>query len=145
MGRAYLYWAPHAWLALTAEYQYEELTRNKEFTANTAERVKTHRVPLGISFYHPSGFRAQLKGTYFHQKGEFQPQGTDPAAPSLEGDDRFWIVDAALSYRLPKRYGILSVEAKNLFDRSFSYMDTDPVSPAIQPKRLVLFKFTLSF
>jgi tetratricopeptide (TPR) repeat protein len=141
-GRAYLYWTPHQWLALSAEYQYEELERGKQFTANTAEYVKTHRLPFGINFSHPIGLSANLKVTYIHQRGKFQPQGSEVNIP---GESDFGVVDAALSYRLPKRYGILSLEAKNLFDKSFRYQDTDPVSPTIQPRRLVLFKFTLSF
>jgi outer membrane receptor protein involved in Fe transport len=85
-----------------------------------------------------------MKVTYIHQKGRFQPQGSSPEV-SIPGESDFGVVDAALSYRLPKRYGILSVEAKNLLDKSFRYQDTDPISPTIQPRRFVLFKFTLSF
>jgi len=144
LGRAYLYWTPHHWLALSAEYQYEELERGRQFTANMAEYVKTHRLPFGINFSHPIGLSANLKVTYIHQKGKFQPQGFPPEV-SIPGESDFGVVDAALSYRFPKRYGIISVEAKNLFDKSFRYQDTDPVSPAIQPRRFVLFKFTLSF
>jgi tetratricopeptide (TPR) repeat protein len=144
LGRAYLYWTPHPWLALNAEYQYEELKRDSSFTANTAEIVRTHRVPLGVSFFHPSGLIAKLKGTFIHQKGEFQPQGSPPGV-SIPGEDDFWTVDASIGYRLPGRYGILSLEARNLFDKSFRYQDTDPASPTIQPERMVLFKVTLSF
>jgi outer membrane receptor protein involved in Fe transport len=144
LGRAYLYWTPHQWLALSAEYQYEELERGKQFTANTAEFVRTHRLPFGINFSHPIGLSANMKVTYIHQKGRFQPQGSSPEV-SIPGESDFGVVDAALSYRLPKRYGILSVEAKNLLDKSFRYQDTDPISPTIQPRRFVLFKFTLSF
>jgi outer membrane receptor protein involved in Fe transport len=144
LGRAYLYWTPHPWFALNAEYQYEELRRDSLFTANTAVEVKTHRVPLGFSFFHPSGMIAKLKATYIHQEGEFQPQGSLPGV-SIPGEDDFWTVDASISYRLPMRYGILSLEAKNLFDKTFRYQDTDPASPTIQPERMVLFKVTLSF
>jgi tetratricopeptide (TPR) repeat protein len=142
MARAYLYWAPHSWLALNAEYQYEELQRERNLTFNTAENVRTHRVPLGVSFFHPSGFIAKVRATYVHQKGDFQPQGSDVTIP---GEDDFWTVDAGLGYRLPRRYGMLSLEAKNLFDKSFKCMDIDEASPMMQPKRLVLFKFTLCF
>jgi tetratricopeptide (TPR) repeat protein len=144
LGRGYLYWTPHQWLALSAEYQYEELQRDREFTGNMAQYVKTHRLPFGINFFHPIGLSANLKVTYIHQEGKFQPQGALPGE-SYFGESDFGVVDAALSYRFPKRYGIVSVEAKNLFDKSFRYQDTDPVSPTIQPRRCVLFKFTLSF
>jgi tetratricopeptide (TPR) repeat protein len=141
--RAYLYWTPHPWFGLSAEYQYERFDREKEFVAGI-RNVKTHRVPLGINFYHPSGFSAQLKATYINQEGRFQPQGVSPDT-FIPGEDQFCIVDASISYRLPKRYGLITVGVKNLFNKSFKFQDTDPVSPSIQPKRLVFGKFTLAF
>ena len=33
LGRAYLFWTPHPWLALRAEYAFEELTRDRRFPA----------------------------------------------------------------------------------------------------------------
>jgi len=151
LGRAYLYWTPHPWFGLSAEYQYERFDREKEFVAGI-RNVKTHRVPLGINFYHPSGFSAQLKTTYINQEGKFQPQGTPPGT-FIPGEDQFCIVDASISYRLPKRYGLITVGVKNLFNKSFKFQDTDThlgavnsaLSPTIQPKRLVFGKFTLAF
>jgi tetratricopeptide (TPR) repeat protein len=142
LGRAYLYWTPHSWLALRAEYNYERFDRDREFVA-AIEQVETHSFPLGINFYHPSGFSSRLKATYRDQEGSFQPQAADPNT-FLSGGDRFWIVDFSIGYRLPKRLGIVTVGARNLFDKSFSFQDTDPVSPAIQPERLVFGKFTLA-
>ena len=63
----------------------------------------------------------------------------------MSGEDQFWVCDAAVSYRLPKRYGFVSVGAKNLFDQSFKYYDTDPGNPAIQPSRMFFVKATLAF
>ncbi len=141
-GRAYLYWTPHPWLALSAEYLYERLDRDSQFAASI-KNVRTHRFPVGISFFHPTGFSANIKATYTNQKGTFQPQGSPPHS-FLHGSDDFWVVDSSLSYRLPKRLGIISVTAKNLFDKSFKYQDTDPVSPVIQPKRAVFIKCIIS-
>ena len=141
--RAYLYWTPHPWFGLSTEYQYERFDREKEFVAGI-RNVKTHRFPIGINFYHPSGFSAQLKATYINQEGRFQPLGSLPDT-FIPGEDQFYIVDASISYRLPKRYGLITVGAKNLFNKSFKFQDTDPVSPSIQPKPLVFGKFTLAF
>jgi outer membrane receptor protein involved in Fe transport len=151
LGRAYLYWTPHPWFGLSAEYQYERFDREREFVAGI-RNVKTHRVPIGINFYHPSGFSAQLKATYINQEGKFQPQGLPPDT-FIPGEDQFWIVDASISYRLPKRYGLISFGVKNLFNKSFKFQDTDihmgqvniAASPTIQPKRLIFGKFTLAF
>ena len=78
------------------------------------------------------------------QDGEFVvPVGFGSELQS--GDDRFWVVDASVGYRLPKRFGIISLEAKNLLDKEFQFQDTDPGNPHILPSRLILFRFTLSF
>ena len=141
LGRAYFYWIPHPWFGVSVEYLYEKFDRDKEFAAGI-ERVTTHRVPAGIYFYHPSGISAQFQSTYVNQQGRFQPQRSDLFK---SGEDQFWVADAWISYRFPKQYGLLTVGAKNLFNSSFHYQDTDPVSPWIQPKRLVYGKLTLSF
>src|SRR5205823_8986174 len=70
LGRAYLFWTPHPWLALRAQYLFEELTRDRRFPAGVT-RADTHRVPLGINFFHPSGLSASLTTTYFNQDGKF--------------------------------------------------------------------------
>jgi len=140
LGRAYLFWTPHDWIALSSEYQYERWERGQKFNLGI-EEVKTHRIPLGLGFFHPSGIFLRLKETYFDQKGVFLSQ-TAPAA--VPGSDSFWITDVSVGYRFPKRYGILSVDARNLFDKSFRYQDTDPTSPLLQPVRTVVIKMTLA-
>ena len=61
------------------------------------------------------------------------------------GEDSFWIMDAVIGYRLPKRSGIFTIEAKNLFDEHFRFQDINLGNPLIQPDRLILAKLTLSF
>ncbi|OGP89260.1 MAG: hypothetical protein A2156_07200 [Deltaproteobacteria bacterium RBG_16_48_10] len=144
MARAYLLWTPHPWFGLSAEYQYERIDREKAYDLWTTY-ARTHRFPLGISFYHPSGLSALLKATYFDQKGRFRHLFFSPDEPPIPGEDQFWIVNAAISYRLPKRYGFLTFGVNNLFDQSFNYQDTDYNNPQIQPKRFIYGKVILSF
>jgi tetratricopeptide (TPR) repeat protein len=143
LGRVYLYWTPHEWIALRAEYQFEKFERDEEFNANIKE-VKTHIFPLGINFFHPSGLSIGLQGTYYDQEGDFQREEAIPV-PFQEGEDSFWVVDGAISYRLPKRYGFISVGVTNLFDEEFEYADTDVQNPRIQPERTIFAKITLAF
>ncbi|MGH7766249.1 MAG: FecR domain-containing protein [Candidatus Binatia bacterium] len=142
--RAYLFWTPHQWLALTSGYEWERLVRDDLF-ADGAKRVETHRLPLGINFFHPSGLSASVKATYFDQRGSFERiAGTT----FHSGNDHFWVVDAALNYRLPKRYGFITVGATNLFDRKFKYFDTDRgtvnLNPRVMPDRVVYGRITLA-
>jgi len=61
------------------------------------------------------------------------------------GEDRFWVIDAALRYRLPRRLGTVTIEAKNLFDEEFKFQDTDPGNPAILPEQIVSARLTVTF
>ena len=137
-GRAYLFWTPHEWLSLTAEYQYERFESDGD--TDLPKHVETHRVPLGVNFFHPSGLSASLTTTYNDQDGKFvRLDGT-----TENGDDNFWLVDAALRYRFPKRYGFFTVGVRNLFDEDFNYYDTDFKNPAIQPDRTFFATITLA-
>jgi Flp pilus assembly protein TadD len=141
LGRAYLYWTPAHWLALTAEYQYERLNRGDDPFDEGVTKVRTHRVPLAAAVFDPSGFRGRLQGTYIDQRGTF----IDSVGELRPGDERFWIFDASLGYRLPKRWGMVAVEARNLLDKRFRFQDTDRVTPTVYPERLILGKFTLAY
>jgi hypothetical protein len=117
---------------------------------NDISELDTHRVIFGINFFHPSGFYVKLKPMYISQDGEFTnvipdaPFDMDPF-DTINDEDDFWVVEASIGYRLPKRYGIISVEARNLFDENFRFQDTDPANPDIYPERLILGKITLAF
>jgi tetratricopeptide (TPR) repeat protein len=143
LGRAYLYWTPYKWLALKGEYLYEKNERNEAFSMGV-RNLETNRFPLGIHFFHPSGLSAFFRATYYIQKGEFETLAAERGV-YVSGDDQFWVCDAAISYRLPKRYGFLSAGATNLFNQSFKYYDTDTVNPSIQPSRMFFVKATLAF
>jgi tetratricopeptide (TPR) repeat protein len=147
LGRAYLFWTPHNWISASVEYGYSRFETDTDF--ESFKTLKTHRVPLGINFFHPTGLFLRLKATYVDQRGEFVVWELTPdwtLERSIKEDrDRFWVADVLLGYRLPKRYGIISLEAKNLFDKEFRFQDTDPSNPEIIPERSILAKITLSF
>jgi tetratricopeptide (TPR) repeat protein len=142
LGRAYLFWTPHPWLALRAEYLFERLKRGEQFPEGVTE-ADTHRVPFGINFFHPSGLGASLTVTYINQDGDFG--GITAVDPIRHGSDDFWTVDAAINYRLPKRYGFVTVGVTNLFDESFKFFDLDLNNASIQPNRMVFGRVTLAF
>ena len=141
LGRAYLFWTPHPWLALRAQYIFERFEREEPQTFGFKE-LDTHRVPLGIAFFHPSGLSTSLTATYWNQVGRFEElQVVDFRA----GRDDFWLFDAAVSYRLPKRYGFITVGVSNLFDKTFRYYEVDDDNITIQPDRMVFARLTLAF
>jgi len=141
LARAYLFGAPHPWFTLGAEYAYEEFELDPElfFSFST---VKTHRVPLSARFFHPSGLSAYVGATYLKQEGEFRPAAEFDFVP---GNRSFWVVDAGLRYRLPKRYGFVVAGVNNLTDETSTYEATDSRNLSIRPGRVVYARVVVAF
>ena len=143
--RAYLYLTAQKWWAFSIEYLYED-HKQDEASSLAIKDLTTHSIPLGINFFHPSGLGVSLKGTYKNQEGSYI-RGQDPFTGSYiieDGEDDFWLVDAAVRYRLPKRSGFVTVGVTNLFDEEFQYFDTDDDNPNIMPSRFFFTKLTLA-
>jgi hypothetical protein len=134
-ARAYLFGTPHPWVTLGAEYSYENFDRDPGLQGSYTT-VKTHRVPLSVRIFHPSGFSAYLGTTYLKQEGEFRTQ-VPLSNDFVPGKRDFWIVDAAVRYRLPKRYGFVAAGVNNLTDETSTYEATDPKNLGIRPGRVV--------
>ncbi|MFZ7125767.1 MAG: FecR domain-containing protein [Desulfobacterales bacterium] len=144
MMRAYVYWAPFQWISMSAEYQYERFEYSDEFNFG-AKEITTQRFPLGINLFHLSGLSFSVKGTYYHQDGEFLPLLEDFSPENYVSDeDHFWIFDVALNYRIPQRKGFLSVGASNLFDEDFNYFETDFSNPFIYQGRVFYVMLSLT-
>jgi tetratricopeptide (TPR) repeat protein len=137
-SRAYLFWTPHPWFALRTEYMFERFNNDSRLGQPT--RINTHRVPLGLNFFHPSGLGASLLATYYDQAGKFVRSNICCDS----GKDTFWTFDAAINYRLPNRYGFITAGASNLFDKQFRYFEVDRDNPHIQPDRMLFIKLTLA-
>lgn len=82
-----------------------------------------------------------MTATYYNQDGEFERLLTEEFE---SGQDDFWTVDAGVSYRLPKRYGFITVGASNLLDEEFNYYDTDRNNPRIHSGRMFFGSVTLA-
>jgi Tfp pilus assembly protein PilF len=138
--RLYLYATPLDWISLSFGYQLEKFQREAEFTSDEDfVDLDTHRASIGTRLFFPLGFFAGAKATYVDQEGAFG-SGTNV----VSGKDNFWVFDADMGYRFPKRFGTISLEGKNIFDESFRFQDTDPAKPSIYPDQYVLVKLTLS-
>jgi outer membrane receptor protein involved in Fe transport len=95
-----------------------------------------------MRFFHPSGLSAAFTVTYWNQDGDF----TGVLDNNFRsGSDEFWTVDLAGNYRLPNRYGLITVGVTNLTDEDFRYYDADFKNPIIQPDRMVFARITLAF
>ncbi len=143
--RSYFLWTPLKSVAFRAAYSFERIAKNPDnFQPNA---IKTHRLPLTMSYFHPKGFFAKLATTFIEQNVKYQSKKKPPPNP---GNDHFWIIDATLGYRLPNRWGIASFGVKNLLNEQFNFeeMNTqngEAVSPQFQPDRVLFGQITLSF
>jgi tetratricopeptide (TPR) repeat protein len=137
-SRAYIFWTPHPLLALRSEYLFEHFSSDGLTTQ--PERLQTHRLPLGIGIFHPSGFGASMKATYINQSGRFILTN----GSRRNGRQDFWTLDASINYRLPKRYGLLTFGATNIADRKFKFFERDMDNPSIQPARMIFGGLTLA-
>src|SRR5690606_9968128 len=145
MARAYLYWTPSDRISTSFAYQYEQIDNHGAALSNGLAYVRTHRLPVEVNYFHPSGFSAGLSTTFVDQAGRFTPGqfGIDPIVHA--GEDRFRVTDLSLGYRLPSRRGEVSLNVHNLFDEEFRFQDTDPENPHILPERMVMLKLTVSY
>jgi outer membrane receptor protein involved in Fe transport len=124
-------------IAIRGEYIFERFENDR--LLEEPLKLNTHRVPIGLNLFHPSGLSASLTATYYNQDGRFPRLGG-----VQRGESDFWTVDASINYRLPKRYGFLTMGAANLFDRRFKYFETDRDNLRIQPDRVLFVRVTLA-
>ncbi|MGD9299085.1 MAG: TonB-dependent receptor, partial [Thiohalocapsa sp.] len=80
-------------------------------------------------------------GTYVDQHVKLE---TQPAS-----SETFWVWDAAIGYRLPRRQGTIMLQGKNLLDTDFNYQDSnfrtnEPVDPRWIPARSVFLTISLA-
>ena len=147
--RAYAYWTPSDRWALNAELVYDKFNNERDSTlaVEVPKESKTFSVPVTATYFHPSGLFGGVGATYVDQKvrgDDFYAHGT--------GDSDFTLVDLAVGYRLPKRYGIVSLAVQNIFDKEFDYLDNsyrvsqdEPMVGPYLPDRSVMARVTLNF
>jgi hypothetical protein len=92
--------------------------------------------------FHPSGLSALLTGTYVDQQGSFERQGT--LGTFENGDDNFFLIDVAIRYRFPKRFGFFTVGVRNLTGEDFEHYDSDRNNPRVQPERFCFASITVA-
>jgi outer membrane receptor for monomeric catechols len=150
LSRAYLNWLIDRNWSVTLEYLYEgSAMREGQFLRTVyPTQLDTNTVPLNIRYFDPAGFFAGAGTTYVDQRVDYDPKANSTAIP---GDSDFVLFDVAVGYRLPKRWGILALEVRNLTDEHFQYQDysfltaSNNLNPQFLPERTVLGRFILNF
>ena len=148
----YAYWAPFDRWALTGQLVYDRFSaQNSDLTegSDVPKKLTTYSAPLGIRYYHPSGLFAGLGVTFVRQERD---AAQDSQIDAGEGTSNFTLVDAQIGYRLPRRFGLVSLQVSNIFDEHFDYQDDSfresQDSPSIGPyipNRQVFLYLTLNW
>ena len=115
---------------------------------------------MSVNLFASQGLFSSLIGTYVNQqiKREASSSIYEGSNRFNAGKDGFFLVDAILGFRLPKRRGALSVEARNLFDQEFLYRNASlssiesnniiinrNVTNRFIPVRTIMMRLTLHF
>ncbi len=139
----YAYWLPRNDLAVNIGINQEKLDRDRSLTTNVRLLNSTiYRLPIGINWFHDSGWIGRAKLTYVKQKAQFIDIFTNGVS---SGRDNFVVVDADIEYRFRNGMGSFSLGALNLFDESFNYQDADENRQLFSPGRVAFMRLNLLF
>ncbi|QQS53074.1 MAG: TonB-dependent receptor [Candidatus Competibacteraceae bacterium] len=152
---AYLYWMPSARWAVKAAGLYERFEVDEGllglmfYYPPLPARLRTITFPLDIQYFDPSGFFASMGIVYVNQRVQF----LDPPSLTLTPtqNENFSLVNAGLGYRLPKRWGLVALQANNLLDKKFHYQDNSfrisdqSVNPLYIPERTLWGRLVINF
>ena len=153
LDRVYLFWTPTSRISLSGQVVYDTFKSETGILTSFSavpEKLKTFSVPVGARYFDPSGFFAGVGVTYIDQEIVRTPEAE--FIGFSDGRDHFFVVDASIGWRFPKRYGIATLTAKNLTDEKFFYQDdsfrafqSEPSTGPYVPERQVIGRVTLYF
>jgi tetratricopeptide (TPR) repeat protein len=153
-------WTPSNQWALGLSYAYNRYDLEKEVQSAKSSilapdgilMLETHKLPTSISYFLSSGVIGKLTTTYYDQKGKFIDR---TGFNQQQGEDHGFITDLVFSYRLPNRWGYISLGVKNLFDKELNYEDRNsydtrhPLSTAspssFTSERVIFGRISLSY
>jgi Flp pilus assembly protein TadD len=153
--RAYLYWTPIKTISLGAEYFFQTFDRtdspDNSLSSGIPVEMKTHKVPLTLTYNNPNGLFGNIVGSFIDQSIIL----SNGSGIGFSGHDSFWIADASIGYRLPKRWGIINLKVNNIFGQKFNFQEENfnivssiegnVVQPKLVPERIFSAQITLSF
>lgn len=129
--RAYLNWVITDGIASNIDYQYNDLM------IDDPSQLITHKIPFGLSFFHPQGLSLNINPIYVNQLYKHIEYGSI--------NSNFIVLNFSLKYRLPNRLGILSMGAVNILNKNFSYWTPDLQDTSLFPERVLFTNIALNF
>ncbi len=102
-----------------------------------------HEVRLGVFWVRRNGFSLQVEENYLNQSGRLVRDSKRSLGPPRRTE--VWTTDVSLSYEMPRKFGLITLRAQNIFDRRYSFL-ADPLDldPCV-PKRQLDFSLRVDF
>jgi hypothetical protein len=141
---AYVNWKLHSGLVASMGYEFERF--ENEDNVNPPDTT-TNLATLALRYFNTSRFFGYFGTTYVDQSVIFN----DNKPTENKRHDSFVLFDAAGGYCLPKRYGVVQIGVKNLFDENFQYQGLEGRTehPELQqpffPERTIYAQINLNF
>lgn len=136
--RLYLCYIPHKSITAKIVFQREEL----EAEYKTFKQLHTNILPFELCYFFSNKFQTKLTISYTTQKIEYNEIYVNGGG---NDNDAFWIADVSLHYYLPWANGIVSIDAKNVFDEEFKFQEIDPSNSRFYPEFIAIAKISLTF
>ena len=100
------------------------------------DRFETQRIRPQVRVFLPIGFFASVTGSHYDQEVDQFDDLTSTVRTTQTA--KFWTVDAAVGWRLPRRLGSISIEGSNLLDEQFNFYEQSLQENVIPTRRVGL-------
>ena len=142
---AYVSAAPLTWLAVNVAWDLED--RKFESTQSTPtggfqDRVETQRLTPELRFFCPVGVFLRVAGTRYNQEVDQTDAYVGGTRSTVESD--FWVVDAGIGYRFPKRWGSFVVDGRNLLNKKFVFYERS-IQETVVPARSIVARLEITY
>ncbi len=141
----YVNWKPYPELVASVGYELEYFENSDNYDPPD---TTTHLATLALRYFNPSGFFSYFGATYIDQSVTLD----DNKLTENKRHDCFFLFDVSGGYRLPKRYGVVQIGVKNIFDENFQYQglgirtgQQELQQPPFFPERTVYAQLNLNF
>lgn len=127
-------------------YDGQDYVRHEQLTGN--EQIRDYRprqLRLAGHLFDAAGWGVDMGVTWVRTRGTLNT--LDLASLSWVDtpiDGAFPVADVAVTLKLPRHRGQVSVGVLNLFDRRFQYLEMDPANPRFAPERYLYARLRLT-
>lgn len=142
---AYVSAAPLRWLAVNVAWGLEDREFESTQTTPTGgfqNRIQTERLTPELRFFCPAGVFLRVAGTRYDQ--EVDQLDAFSATDTTTVESNFWVVDAAIGYRFPKRWGSFVVDGRNLLNKKFVFYERS-IQETVVPARSIVARLEITY